>query len=111
MSERSLGGEGDLNLPYEDDPGAAAGNPIMTELVDPQLATALVMVAIVIAHPFNGEPHPAVIYRFSNGDGTFQKDVVLLVEKDELSMLKKLTGDTIEGALRGAARAAKGGWR
>lgn len=102
MSGRSLGGPGDLNMPYEDDPQALAGQPMQPDLSKAQIASGLIILAITLDHPVTHERHPGLIYRFCHPEGDFYEDVVLVVEHDELEALKKLTSDTIDGARRGA---------
>lgn len=108
---RSLGGPGDMNMPYEDDPEALAGQPMQPDLGKAQLAGGLVMLAVTLDHPVTNKRHPGVIFRFSHPEGDFYEDIVLVVEVDELEQLKKLTADTIDGAKRGAELGIGGGGR
>lgn len=100
--ERTLGGSGNLNLPYEDVPSG----PIYPyrEADHLELSGGVVLLGAVIPHPVHGRPHPAIIFRFMRPDGVAYPDRLLVVESEELTALGILLRDTIEGAHRGAQR-------
>jgi hypothetical protein len=98
--ERVLKGRDSLNLPYE----AIPGGPVPYDGASSELASALVILAATIE--IEGQPHPVLIYRFSRGDGTFYPDRVLVVEKNELADLRRLTTAAVDGALAAARKGA-----
>jgi hypothetical protein len=95
-------GDGDLNIPYEDDPAAVQGQPVRPDMSNASLATGVVILALTVSHPITGKPHPALSFRFATGLASFYPDMVLLVERPELEALKQLLADTIDGAVRAA---------
>jgi hypothetical protein len=97
INERSLGGEGDLNLPYEPVPGGPAN--IEDDFL---IAGGVVVRAAVVAHPVTSKPHPVLIFDFHLPDGSVASTVLLVIERDELEALP----DVIRGAALGAVEAA-----
>lgn len=99
-----LGGDDALNLPYE----AIPGGPLELSKGS-EISSGVVLLAATIRHPVTGEPHPAIAFRFSRGDGHFFPDRVLVVERDALDALIPLLQDTIAGAKQAADAGAVAG--
>lgn len=95
----SLGGDGSLNLPYDDVPGG----PINVE-EDVLIAGGVVVRAAVIAHPITAKPHPVLLFTFHLPDGTTLAPIALVVEKPELRALPEAVRGAAAGAMKAAGR-------
>lgn len=88
-------GDGSLNLPYEPVPDGPLNIPL-----DVAYASGVVVLAAYLPIPEKGKDYPALIFRFSRGDGTFMDDICLVVEKDELAALKTLIAKSVDAVLK-----------
>lgn len=87
---------GDMDLPYESNPGPV---PMSDEIV--HYSGGVVVMASVVDVPDVG-PRPALVFRFSNPIGQFYEPIVLVCDDDQIAKLRPLINSAIADARRAA---------
>lgn len=95
-------GDGNLNLPYEDNPA-----PASLDLADALVAGGLVVMAATLPLD-SGSTMPALVFRFALATGTFMPPIVFACSPAEMRAVLPLVTNTVKASLRAAA-AAPGG--
>lgn len=102
-------GDGDLNMPFEEDPGFGTDGQINLGLGDTEVRGGLLVVAGVTSDhgiPELEPDHPIPVFRFARPDGTL-RSLSLIVTPDELRDLKRVVSGAVDGAISGARELAK----
>lgn len=93
---------GELNLPFESDPGAAGGDPFHMD-VEVLLSGGVVVQAVTVPTTAGGVL-PALVFRFAKADGSGLLPPVLLAcdDRADLMALVPLVRSAVAAALEAA---------
>lgn len=104
---------GTMNMPFEIDPLAAAGNPTQMSLADAYPAGGLTLMATMFTADqlqTAGIPAamPALLFRFARADGAgFYRPILLCVTDEQMRDLKRLVSNTVDGTLQAVRQQRK----
>lgn len=97
----------DLDLPFEEVPGGAAG-AFMTDLDDALVCGGLVVMGGVLPVPGIG-PKPALVFRFATATGDLANPVVLVLDADQAAKTTALVDAAVNASLKLAEDALRNG--
>lgn len=89
-----------MDVPWEDNP---PGQFVTDEFL---MSGGVVVAGAVVPMPDDGDPKPALVFRFSSPLGQFYNPVLLVLDDDQAANLPRLVRQAVDGARRAAREAS-----